>query len=472
MKRSQQRLVLVVVATAEFLTTFMATAVIVAIPAIDKQWGISTVTQSWLTLGLILAVAALLMPVGKLADLFGRKRMFVSGMVAFAVIATASAFAPSASVLIMFRLLLGASTAMLYACTTALASLAYPLEKRGWALGVMVTGTYLGLTTGPVLGGVITGALGWRWVFVFTGIFAAINALLSWWGMRGIEWREPKEGHFDIMGSLLWAVALTTLLVGLSLLPGVLGGALIMVGVVGVTAFAWWETRASEPILNLDLFRESRVFTFSNVAVFINYAAVFAVTFVLSTYLQYNRGLSGEQAGLVLIATPIVQTIFAVVAGRLADRVQARLLAAAGMAVCVVGLGSLAFLGRDTAYWYIGLMLGVLGLGFAFFSTPIMHSVMGSVERRYSSVASATIATMRMTGQNVSMGIVTVVLAVVVGRKAIEVADHANLLTSVRLIFAILAGLCVLGVAAALVGPRKSETLKDSAPLSAEDKPR
>jgi MFS family permease len=221
-------------------------------------------------------------------------------------------------------------------------------------------------------------------------------------------------------------------------------------------------------ILNLDLFRESRVFTFSNVAIFINYAAVFAVTFVLSTYLQYNRGLSGEQAGLVLIATPIVQTVFAQVAGRLADRVQARLLAAAGMAVCVVGLGSLAFLGRDTAYWYIILMLAVLGLGFAFFSSPIMHSVMGSVERRYSSVASATIATMRMTGQNVSMGIVTVVLAVVVGRKTIEVADHANLLTSVRLIFAILAGLCVLGVAAALVGPRKGEALKDSAPLPAE----
>jgi EmrB/QacA subfamily drug resistance transporter len=472
MERTKQKTVLAVAATAEFLTTFMATSVIVAIPAIDKQWGLSTVTQSWLTLGLILAVAALLMPVGKLADVFGRKRMFVSGMAAFAVIAIASAFAPSASVLVTFRLLLGVSTAMLYACTMALAALAYPPEKRGRALGVMVAGTYLGLTTGPVLGGVITGVLGWRWVFAVTGILAAVNSLVSWWGMRGIEWREPKEGHFDVVGSLAWAVALTTLLIGLSMLPGVLGLVLIAVGIVGIAAFVWWETRASDPILNLDLFRKSRVFTFSNVAIFINYAAVFAVTFVLSTYLQYNRGLKEEQAGLILIAAPIVQTLFSPAAGRLADRVQARLLAASGMAACVVGLGSLAFLGQDTAYWYIVLMLGVLGLGFAFFSSPIMHSVMGSVDLRYSSVASATIATMRMTGQNVSMGIATVVLAVLVGRKTIEVADYPNLLTSVRLIFAILAGLCVLGVAASLVGPRKGEGLADGVPPPVEGTPR
>ena len=412
------------------------------------------------------------MPVGKLADLTGRKRMFVSGMVAFAVVALVSTFSPSASVLIAMRVLLGVSTAMLYACTTAIVALAYPLAERGRAFGVQVAATYLGLTLGPVLGGVITGALGWRWVFVVTGILAAVNSFLAWWAMRGIEWREVRRGHFDVVGSLLWAVALTVLLIGVSLLPGVLAAVLVAAGVVGVAAFVWRETRAEEPLLDLDLFRKSRVLSFSSAAIFINYAATFAVVFVMSTYLQYNRGLKEEEAGLILISAPLVQTIFSLVAGRLADRFQARLLAAAGMAVCVVGLGSLAFLGEDTAYWYIVLMLGVLGLGFAFFSSPIMHSVMGSVERRHSSVASAIIATMRMTGQNVSMGIVTVILTVLVGRKTIEVVDYPDLLTSVRLIFAVLAGLCVLGVAASLVGPRKSEAIDRSAPPPAADEPR
>jgi EmrB/QacA subfamily drug resistance transporter len=460
MERTQQRVVLAVAATAEFLTTFMASSVIVALKDIDKQWHISTVTTSWLSLAYILVVAALLMPAGKLADLTGRKRLFLIGMVAFTVVAFVSAFAPSAPVLIVFRLLLGVGSAMLYACVTALVALAYPPKARGRAFGVQVSGVYLGLTTGPLLGGIITGHLGWPWVFIITGILGAVNSLLAWRGLRGLEWHEEKTGRFDIVGSLSWALALTALLIGLSLLPDLLGAVLIAAGAVGIGAFVWWETRASDPILNLDLFRKSRVFAFSNGAIFINYATNFALPFLLTIYLEFNRGLSEEMAGLLLVAAPAVQTIVSPVAGRLADRMQPRLLAAAGMVVCALGLLSFVFLGESTPRWYIVLMLGLVGLGFAFFSSPIMHTVMGSVEPRYSSVASATIATMRMTGQNVSMGIATVILTVFAGRGSIKDANPLDRLASVRLTFAILAGLCVLGVAASLVGPRKGEGIQ------------
>ncbi len=450
-------MVLTVAATAEFLTTFMASSVVVALKDIDEQWHISTVTTSWLSLAYILVVAAFLMPAGKLADLAGRKRLFLIGMVTFTLVAFASAFAPSAPALIVFRLLLGVGTAMLYACATALVALAYPPEIRGRAFGLQASGVYLGLTTGPLLGGMITGHLGWQWVFVLTGILGTANSLLSWWGLRGLEWREEKKGRFDIVGSLSWALALTALLMGLSLLPDVLGAVLIVIGLAGVGGFVWWEARASDPILNLDLFRKSRVFAFSNGAIFINYAANFVLPFLLTIYLEFNRGLSEQMAGLLLVAAPAVQTVVSPVAGRLADRVQPRLLAAAGMVVCALGLLSFVFLSDDTPKWYVVLMLGVAGFGFAFFSSPIMHSVMGSVDRRYSSVASATIATMRMTGQNVSMGLATVILTVFAGRGLIKDADPQELLTSVRVTFAVLAGLCVLGVAASLVGPGKGE---------------
>jgi len=232
-----------------------------------------------------------------------------------------------------------------------------------------------------------------------------------------------------------------------------------VVGLVGLAAFAWWETRARDPILDLALFRNSRVFAFSNAAVFVNYAATFAAPFLLTLFLEYNLGLSERMAGLLLVAGPAVQTMVSPLAGRLADRMQARLLAAGGMAVCTLGLVLFALVDVETSKVYLVLMVALLGLGFAFFSSPIMHSIMSSVAQTYSSVASATIASMRAVGQNVSMGIVTVVMAVVVGRHSIDASnaiDLDNLLISGRVSFGILAGLCVLGVAASLVGPGKS----------------
>ncbi len=449
---------LIVVATAEFLTTFMVSSINIALRAIDDEWHVSAVTLSWISMAYILTVAAFIMPAGRLADLTGRRRFFGLGMVGFTVLTFVSAFAPSSSVLIALRLLTGAATAMLYACTAALITVAYPPEKRGRGLGVQVAGVYLGFTLGPLLGGIIIDSLGWRWVFIFVGALGAINSLLSWWGLRGVEWREPKRARFDVTGSFAWALALIALLIGLSLLPETLGWVLVAAGACGIAGFLRWETRAQDPILNLGLFRESRVFAYSNAATFIGYAGTTAMTFLLSLYLQYNMGLTARQAGVMFVAGSIVQTVFSPIAGRLADRAQARFVAAAGLVFCVLGLGGLAFLGSATAYWYVVLMMCVQGLGFAFFSSPIMHAIMGSVDRRYAGAASATVATMRMTGQNISMGLATVLLSVFVGRHAIDrVADLPNLLTSIRVTFVILAVLCVFGAGAALVGPRREQ---------------
>jgi EmrB/QacA subfamily drug resistance transporter len=447
-------MVLLVATTAGFLSTFMASAINIALPRIEEEWNVSAVTLSWISLAYILAAAALLMPVGRLSDFYGRKRFFVIGMGAFTVLTFAAAFAPSAPVLILIRVLQGIGTAVLFACTTAMVTLAYPPETRGRALGLQVGGVYLGLTLGPVLGGLITHNLGWRFIFVFVGAVAAVNCVLAAWRLRGVEWREPKHAAFDVVGSVMWAVALTVLLIGFSLLPGAVGWVLIVIGAAGIAGFLWWETRAPDPVLNVDLIRRNRVFAYSNAATFINYAATYAMTFLMSLYLQYNKGLDPQAAGLVLVSGTVVQTVFSPVAGRLADRVQARFVASAGMAVCVLGLGAFVFLSEETAYWYIITTLCVLGLGFAFFATPIIHAIMGSVDRRYTGVASATIGTMRLTGQNISMGLATLVLAVVVGSHPIEPADYSNVLTSVRITFAIFTVLCIIGVAASLVGPR------------------
>jgi EmrB/QacA subfamily drug resistance transporter len=451
-------MVLIVATLAGFVSTFMGSSINIALPMIESEFHVSAVTLSWIPLAYILAAGAVLMPVGRISDLYGRKRIFVWGLAVFTVVAFASAFSPSAPALIAFRVIQGMGSALIFATLTAMITLAYPPETRGRALGLNVAGVYLGLTLGPVLGGIIIHNIGWRGLFYVAGALGVVNWGLAAWKLRGMEWREPKRAHFDILGSIVYAFALSALLLGFSWLPGVPGVLLIVAGVVGLSGFLWWETRAADPVLNVDLLRRNRVFAYSNAAVLVNYAATFAMTLLMSLYLQYTRGLNPQTAGFVLVTGTFIQAAFSPAAGRLADRIEARLVASAGMALCVLGLLAFVFLGETTPYWFIITMLCVLGLGFALFSSPITHRVMGSVEARYLGVASATIGTMRLAGQNISLGLATLVLAIVVGRHEIGPSDYPHLLTSVRISFAIFTVLCVLGVAASLVGPRRGES--------------
>ena len=454
-ERSIQNMVLASTTLTGFLATFIGSAINIALPLIGSEFNLSAVMLGWVSLAYVLATGAILMPAGRVADLHGRKAVYTVGLVSFTVLSFATAVAPNATVLIVFRVLQGLASALLFSSTTAMVTLCYPPETRGRALGIQVGGVYLGLTLGPILGGVITHNIGWRGLFVVVGALSVINTGLAFWKLRGVEWREARTGRFDILGSAVWAVALTALLLGFTYLPSLVGALLIAVGVAGLATFLWWEGRADDPVLNVDLLRRNRVFAFSNAAAFINYSATFAMTFLMSLYLQYNRGLDAQTAGFVLVTGTFLQAVLSPLAGRLADRVQARLVASAGMALCVLGLFGFVFLGAETPYWYIITMLCLLGIGYALFASPITHTIMGSIEKRYVGTAGATLATMRVAGQNISMGLATLVLAIVVGRHVVAPADYPNLLTSVRISFAIFAVLCVFGVLASLVGPRQ-----------------
>ncbi|MCL5735953.1 MAG: MFS transporter [Actinobacteria bacterium] len=449
-------LILAVASFGGFLVTFMTSSINIALPLIDEEFHISAVTLSWIPLAFILVAGATLLPLGRLSDLYGRMRSFILGMIIFMLFAFASAFAPSAGILIALRAIHGLSLAVGMVTATALVISAYPPDSRGRALGLNVAGIYLGLTLGPVLGGLIIHNVGWRSLFLIIGALGAANLIPLFWKLWGVEWREPKVAPFDVQGSFISAGSLVALLLGFSYLPGVVGAVLIAVGVIGIGGFLWWEARAADPLLHVDLLRSNHVFAFSNLAALINYSATFAMVFLMSLYLQYNRGLNPQTAGFVLVSGTFVQAAFSPLAGRLADRVTARYVAAAGMALCVLGLGALAFLSDHSPYWYIISVLCLLGLGFAFFATPITYSVMGSVRKEQVGIASATIATMRLVGQNVSMGLATLVLAVEVGGHVIQPADYPQVLTSVRVSFLIFAVMCVFGVGASLVGPRRT----------------
>ncbi|MBM4454420.1 MAG: MFS transporter, partial [Chloroflexi bacterium] len=299
------------------------------------------------------------------------------------------------------------------------------------------------------LGGLLTQHFGWRSVFLLNVPLGIIVIAAVFWRFRG-DWAEAKGERFDIIGSVLYSLMLLVMIYGFTLLPGMLGVVFIAAGALGLAIFVWWEMRADSPVLNIGLFRKNTVFAMSNLAALINYSATFAVGFLLSLYLQYNKGLSPRDAGIVLVAAPVIQAIFSPMAGRLSDRVEPRLVASVGMGLTAAGLFMFTFLNSSTSISYIVMALVILGFGFALFSSPNTNAVMSSVQNRSFGVASATLATMRQVGMMLSMGLAMLLFALNMGRVQISPEHYPMLLTSVHTAFIVYTLLCVGGIFASL----------------------
>jgi MFS family permease len=314
-----------------------------------------------------------------------------------------------------------------------------------------VAAVYLGLSLGPTIGGFLTEELGWRSIFFFTVLLGLIVITFAVWQLKG-EWAEARGERFDLAGSVIYALSLVALTIGVSTLrdaPG-LGVGLFVAGAIGLAVFVAWELRARYPVLNIKLLTGNRPFAFSNLAALINYGATAAVAFLMSLYLQFIQGLTPKQAGLVLIAQPIVQFVFSPLAGRLSDRIEPRIVASTGMAITAAGLGSLVLLGPDTPLWAILVRLALMGFGFALFSSPNMNAIMGSVSKRFYGVASGMLGTMRLSGQMLSQVMVTLLFALLIGRVEIVPQYYPAFLLSMKTAFAISAVLCVIGIFASL----------------------
>jgi EmrB/QacA subfamily drug resistance transporter len=444
-----ERVALLVATMSAFLTPFMGSSANVALPAIARDLAIDALGLSWVATSFLLAAAVCLVPFGRLADIHGRRRVFTSGLAVYTAGSFLSAVAPSAPALIGARVVQGTGGAMMFGTNVAILSSVFPPWRRGAALGVNVAAVYLGLSLGPVLGGLITEQLGWRSLFHLNAGLGAITALVTASRLRG-EWAEARGERFDIAGSLAYMIALAALMFGLSRLPGPGGAAWMAAGMVSLAAFVHLELRVPSPVLDVRLFLTNRVFALSNLAALINYSATFAVGFLLSLYLQYVRGLGPQAAGIVLVCQPVVQAAISPFAGRLSDRVESRLLASTGMALTAVGLALAALLRADTSIGYVVGCLGVLGTGFGLFSSPNTNAVMSAVEPRRYGLAGATLATMRLAGQMLSMGAAMLVLAAFVGPVPIGPEHRGALVAAARTAFAGFAALCVAGTAASL----------------------
>jgi EmrB/QacA subfamily drug resistance transporter len=400
---------------------------------------------SWIATAYLLAVAMFLVPMGKIGDIFGRKKVFTCGLAFFTLAAFFSIYAPSVKMLIALRVLQGFGAAMFVTTGMAIVTSIFPPHKRGRAIGIYVSAVYIGLSVGPFAGGLLAQHFGWRSIFAVVVPFGAASVLVTLKFLKG-EWADAKGEKLDVAGSLLYGFSILILIYGASLLPEMVAVYLMLIGALGLAAFVRLELKIQSPVFEVRLFRDNKLFTFSSLAALINYAATFAVTFLLSLYLQYIKGITPQYAGSILIAQPIVMAFFSPLAGRLSDKIEPRKISSAGMMITAAGLLVLAFIGPDTSKIFIVCILAMLGLGFALFSSPNMNAIMGSVEKKYFGIAAGTVATMRLLGQMTSMAIAMVIFAILIGREQISPANYDLFLKSMRVSFVVFALLCTIGI--------------------------
>jgi EmrB/QacA subfamily drug resistance transporter len=446
----EKKIILLVASLASFLVPYTGSSITVALPAMASQFNADAVTLGWITSAYIVSAALFIVPFGRLADICGRKKIFLLGVLIFSVASLASALAPSAGILIAARFIQGIGGAMIFATSVAIVTQVYGPGERGWALGITIATVYAGLSIGPFLGGILTHRFGWPAIFLINVPIGLLTIALALKGIKH-EWADAAGERFDLAGALVYGIMLFSGIFGMLLLPDPYALVWLFVAISTAGIFVWWEQRCTSPLFNLAIFSGNRTFVFSNIAAMINYGATFAVAVLLSLYLQYIQGFSAETAGLILVAQPVVQTLLSPVAGRLSDRLEPRIVSTAGMSLTTVGLSFFIFLTPTTPLYAIVIALMVLGFGYALFSSPNTNAIMSSVDPRYLGIASGMNATMRSLGQVLSMAIAMFCFSVFIGDVTITPEVFPALMTSVTISFLVFTCLCIVGVGTSYV---------------------
>lgn len=455
----KRSIVLVIATATAFIMPFLSSAVNVALPTIGRDFSLEAVVIAWVGTIYFLSVAMVQVPCGRLADIYGRKKLFIIGLLLTICAALLGAFANSVAMLLISLALMGMSSGVIFNNSISILTSVFPADMRGRVLGISTAGTYTGLSLGPYIGGVLTKTFGWHSIFMLAGFLSLVMLALIFYALKG-EWREAEGEKFDIIGSVTYGISIVLFIYGFSSLPTVRGIILFLLGVAGFMLFARLESRTDSPIFNLSLFRKNRPFFFSSVAVFISYISTFAISFLLSLYLQYIKGLPPQNAGLVLIVASVLMAIFTPISGRVSDKIEPRLVASVGMSFNAVALLLFIFLSDGTPLWFIIMALAINGIGIGIFASPNTNAIMGSVDRKSLGVAAGTLGTMRTAGMMVSMGIMMILFSLHIGQTQITPAYYPEFLASVKTGFIIFTVVCICGLLCQLAARSAARALR------------
>jgi EmrB/QacA subfamily drug resistance transporter len=438
---------LIIVCLGSIIVPIGMASVNIAIPALAADLQANAKMVSWLPTLFILSSVIFMLPAGKLADNYGRKRIYTYGLALNAFSSFMCGLGTSIEWVLFWRFVQGAAAAMIFGTGVAIITSVTPSHKRGAALGVTAACVYVGLTVAPAVGGWLTELLGWRSVFFFQVPIVIALLLLIKMRLSG-EWKNDEKTRYDWWGTGIFAIFSSSLVYGLSLLPHIVGILMLGLSTVSLALFVLHQSRSRRPLIRVQMFRESRVFSMSLTTSLLMYASNFPLIFLMSLYLQFVTGLSPSHAGQVLLLQALSMAIMAPFSGKLADRFEPRMVATLGCVIVACGLFVLSLMNTETSVTYIASSLLLIGVGFGLFSTPNNNAIMGGVKRHEVGVASASMNLARTIGNLFGMSLVNLMVHFYLGDAQFTQEQNPALIQTVEmalnmsLVFVVLA--CII----------------------------
>lgn len=451
-----EKYVLLIAAVTSFFTVFLSSAVMISVPSLALEFGMNNIVQNWVTMLFFLSVAAITVPAGQISGKFGLKKTMVFGMVLYILSSVICVFSISQDMFLICRIFQGIGAGFLNVAAMAMVVSAFAPKDRGEAIGFTVVGVYLATSLSPVIGGFLNFSLGWRSIFYFTIPFLLLCLVLLIIEIKK-EWKTFENEPIDIKGSILYSIGIVFFIFGFTMLNKPSGLTITIIGLILIVIFVLLELKVKMPVYDVRLFKNPK-FSSANFAALCAYLATFAIVTIVNYYLQYIKGMDSSQAGMILLIAPVFQVVMAPIAGKLSDRINPQILAAIGIAFGGLGIFMISTIDAATPLSFLMIGMAFQGFGFGLFSSPNTNAIMGSVPPQETPIASASVATMRVIGQTLSMGMFTLIFAYIMGSVQIIPETYPLLLLSCNVAAGICAILCVVSIFASLVGIKSKST--------------
>ena len=439
-----------------FFAVFLSAGIVLGVPSIASEFGMNNVVQNWIPTIALLVIAVFTLPAGQISGKYGVKKSLIVGVIIFILASIGACLSFSTESFLFFRVMQGIGIAFLNVSAMAMVVQAVKPQNRGKALGFTVTGIYLAGSLSPVLCGFLVYNFGWRSMFYFVIPFLILCLALMMWKIPG-EWKTYENSKIDSIGYILYGIGILLLIYGFTNLINIYGAICVITGFILLAIFAYWEMRANSPAFNMTLFKNMK-FTSSNIAALCSYLAIAALTTILNYHFQYVRGWNAQMSGLMLIITPIIMAIMAPNAGKLSDKIHPQKLAAIGMSIATVTLVIMIFLDANTPLYLIVIAMVLQGIGMGLFTTPNTNAIMSSVPPNETPNASAAQSAMRTIGQTMSLGLLTLIFAWIMGSLKL-MPEYADMIVQAsQLICLICTIICIIAILASLVGIRSKDS--------------